>query len=129
MSKRLAKILIIDDEVNIRKFAQANLTASGYKVFVASDGEEGLRLAKLERPDLILLDLRMTGMSGWDVLMVLKTNRKLRRIPVIIMTATAPEAAEYQVRGMRTAGYVIKPFSTDKLLDTVRQVLGECPGE
>ncbi len=120
----MAKILVIDDEENIRKLAKANLTASGYKVLVAPDGEEGLRLAQLERPDLILLDLRMPGMSGWDVLMVLKANRRLRRIPVIIMTATAPEAMD-QVRSMRTAGYVIKPFSADELLDTVRQVLGD----
>ena len=123
----MAKILVIDDEENIRKLAEVNLTASGYRVLVAPDGEEGLRLAQLEHPDLILLDLRMPVMSGWDVLMVLKANRRLRRIPVIIMTATAPEAMD-QVRSMRTAGYIVKPFSADKLLDTVRQVLGECPG-
>ena len=121
----MTKILVIDNEVNIRKLTKANLTVSGYKVLVAPDGEEGLRLAQLEHPDLILLDLRMPGMSGWDVLMALRINRSLRRTPVIIMTATAPEAVEYQVRAMRTAGYVIKPFSADELLNTVRQVLGE----
>jgi len=121
----LAKILVIEDEPNIRKLAKANLTASGYKVFVAASGEQGLELAELELPNLILLDLRMPGMSGWDVLMALKTNQRLRRIPVIIMTATVPDSEEHKIRGMRTAGYLVKPFTADELLRQVKQVLGE----
>jgi len=121
----LTKILVIEDESNIQKLAKANLTASGYKVRVAANGEKGLELAELERPNLILLDLRMPGMSGWDVLMALKTNQRLRRIPVIIMTATVPESEEYKIRGMRATGYLVKPFSADELLRQVKQVLGE----
>ncbi len=121
----MPKILVIEDELNIQKLAQVNLTASGYKVLVAGNGEEGLELAELERPNLILLDLRMPGMSGWDVLMVLKTNQRLRRIPVIIMTATVPESEEYKIRGMRAAGYLAKPFGADELVRQVKQVLGE----
>ena len=123
--RRLTKILVIDDEVNIQKLTKANLNASGYEVFIAADGEEGLRLAQFKHPNLILLDLRMPGMSGWDVLMVLKANRKLRRIPVVIMTATVPETEAYRVRGMRTMGYVLKPFSADELIDKIRSILGE----
>ena len=93
-------------------------------MLVAGNGEDGLELAELERPNLILLDLRMPGMSGWDVLMALKADRKLRRIPVIIMTATVPEAEEYKIRGMRAAGYLAKPFSADELMRQVKQVLG-----
>ena len=92
---------------------------------MAGNGEEGLELAKLERPNLILLDLRMPGMSGWDVLMVLKTNQRLWRTPVIIMTATVPESDEHKIRGMRAAGFLTKPFSADELLSQVKQVLGE----
>jgi len=121
----LPEVLIIEDESNLQKLVKANLTASGYKVLVAADGEKGLELAELERPDLILLDLRMPGMSGWDVLMALKTNRKLQKIPVIIMTATVPDSEEHKIRGMRTAGYLVKPFTADELLRKVKQTLGE----
>ena len=121
----MPKILVIEDESNIQKLAKANLAASGYQVLVAADGEEGLRLAQQEHPNLILLDLRLPGMSGWDVLMVLKTNRKLQKIPVIIMTATIPQSGEYKFPSMRTAGYLVKPFSADELLRQVKQILRE----
>ena len=121
----MSKILVIEDEANLQKLAKANLTASGYQVLVAGNGEEGLKLAQLEHPNLILLDLRLPGMSGWDVLMVLKTDRKLQKIPVIIMTATVPQGGEYKFPSMRTAGYLVKPFSVDELLRQIKQVLGE----
>lgn len=121
----MPKILVIEDELNIQKLVKANLTAGGYQVLVAANGEEGLRLAQAEYPNLILLDLMMPGMSGWDVLMVLKTNQKLRKIPVIIMTAAVPEGEEYKIRSMRAAGYLVKPFSIDELLRQVKQVLGK----
>jgi len=122
--KRMPKILVIDDEPNIQKLAKANLTARGFQVLVAADGEEGVRLAQLERPNLILLDLRLPGMSGWDVLMILKTDRKLQKIPVIIMTATVPRDGKQEFPSMRTAGYLVKPFSVDELLHQVKQALG-----
>ncbi len=120
----MPKILVIEDELNIQKLAKANLTASGYEVLVAGNGEEGLRLAQQEHPNLILLDLRLPGMSGWDFLMILKTNQKLRKIPVIIMTATVPQSGEYKFPSMRTAGYLTKPFTVDELLRQVKQALG-----
>ena len=121
----MPKILVIEDTPNIQKLAKANLTASGYRVVVAGSGEEGLKLAELEHPNLILLDLRLPGMSGWDVLMSLKTDRKLQKIPVIIMSATVPQSQEYKFPSMRTAGYLVKPFNVDELLHKVKQVLGE----
>ena len=121
----MPKILVIEDEPSIRILVKINLTASGYKVFVAGNGEEGLKLAQQEHPGLILLDLRLPGMSGWDVLMVLKTNRKLQKIPVIIMTATVPQDGEYKFPSMRTVGYLVKPFEVDELLHQVKQALGE----
>ena len=121
----MPKILVIEDEPNIQKLAKANLAASGYRVLVAGDGEEGLKLAQLEHPNLILLDLRLPGMSGWDVLMNLKVSRKLQKVPVVIMTATVPESQEYKFPSMRTAGYLVKPYTVDELLRKVKQVLGE----
>ena len=121
----MAKILVIEDEVNLRKLVKANLAASGYQVLVAGNGEEGLKLAQLEHPGLVLLDLRLPGMSGWDILMSLKTDRKPQKIPVVIMTATVPQGQECKFPRMRVAGYLTKPFSTDELLHQVKQALGE----
>ena len=120
----MPKILVIEDEASIQKVVKANLAASGYRVLVAANGEEGLRLARAEHPDLVLLDLRLPAMSGWDVLMAIRTSPKLRKIPVVIMSATIPNGEEYRIRGMRTAGYLVKHFTVDELLQQVKKVLG-----
>lgn len=119
----MSKILVIDDELNFRKLIQVNLAARGHQVFVALDGEKGLKLAKLERPDLILLDLKMPGMSGWDVLMVLNGNQELQKIPVIITTAAISEGEKKKGHSMGVVGYLIKPFRIDELLRQVEHVL------
>ena len=121
----MPKILVIEDEVNMQKVVRVNLTARGYQVLVAPNGEKGLELAQLEHPDLILLDLMLPAMSGWDVLMALKTNRKLQKIPVIIMTAAVLEGEEYRLRSMRAASYLVKPFGIEALMHDVKQALGE----
>lgn len=121
----MAKILVIEDEEHIQELVKANLTASGYQVLTTGNGEDGLELAKAEYPDLILLDLRLPGMSGWDVFMLLRAEDKFRNIPVIIMTATVPQNHDSRLPGMKTAGYLLKPFEVDELLQKVKQVLGE----
>ena len=117
------KILIIEDEEHIQKLARMNLTASGYRVFVAGNGRDGIKLAQREHPDLILLDLRLPDMSGWDVLMKCKTDRKTENSQVMIVTATVPQELEYRFPSMRTVGYLVKPFDVDELLSKVQQVL------
>lgn len=120
----MARILVVEDEPSLRKLIKTNLAASGYEVVTADDGEEGLSLAQEIKPDLILLDIRMPGMSGWDVLIALKTNPKVKKVPVIIMTASVPEESEeYKMRSMRAAGYLVKPFGVDVLLDKVKETL------
>jgi len=119
----LPKILVIEDERNIQELVRINLTARGYQVVVAPDGEKGIELAQLERPDLILLDLMLPGMSGWDVLMTLKADRKLGKIPVIITTAREQEHEEDKIRSMKVAGRLVKPFAIDELIRQVEQAL------
>ncbi len=119
----MSRILVIDDELNLRKLVRANLSARGYQVLVADEGEKGLKLAELERPDLILLDLRMPGMSGWDVLIAFTLSQILKKIPVVIMTAAMPDDEEYRVRSMSAASILVKPFSVEELLNQVEQVL------
>ena len=121
----MPKILAIEDELHIRRLTQANLTASGYEVLAASHGEQGLSLAQRERPDLILLDLRFPGTSGWDVLAALGASQEFRAVPVVMMTGTVPRCEAREVRGMSSAGCLTKPFGIDELLDQVKRVLGE----
>jgi len=117
----LPKVLVIDDEANIRKLVKANLTGDGYKAFATSNGNEALRLAQTERPDLVLLDLMMPSMSGWDVLMFIRTSPELQKTPVVIMTAVTPDGDEYQICGMKIDGYLVKPFTIRGLLHKVKK--------
>ena len=112
----MPKVLIIENEPNVQKLVKTNLTVSGYQVIVAADGEEGLKLAQLEYPDLILLDVIMPKMSGWDVLATIKAMPRLQEIPVIIMTASVREGEEDKARAMGADGYLIKPFSGAKTI-------------
>jgi DNA-binding response OmpR family regulator len=118
-------ILVIEDTPNIQKLMKVNLVSSGYKVFIADDGEEGLKLAQQESPALIMLDLILPGISGWDVFETLKASKKLRKIPVIIMTAAITEGKELLNRSMKTAGHLVKPFSIDEMLRKVKKALEE----
>lgn len=120
----MPKILVVEDEASIQKLVKANLAASGYQVLVASNGEEALRLAQTEHPDLVLLDLRLPGMSGWDVLMAIRTSEELREMLVVIMTAVVPDGGENLFHHLRVDGYLAKPFTTDELLHLVKEVLG-----
>lgn len=121
----MSTLLIIEDETNVQKLLKANLSASGYRVLVAGDGEEGIKLVKRERPGLIFLDLRLPGISGWDVLAWLKTERELAAIPVVVMTASVHGDGEEKARAMGAADYMIKPFTVNKLLSIVREFIGE----
>ena len=119
------KILVTDDELPLRQLVKLNLTASGYKVRTATTGQEGLKLAEQEKPHLILLDIRMPDMSGWGVLIALKTNRKLEKVPVVIMTASPPTQEDEEIRALRADGLLNKPFSVEELLKQVKTALGE----
>jgi len=121
----LPKILVIEDEPNIQKLARVNLTTSGYEVLIAANGEEGLRLAEAEKPDLILLDLMLPGMSGWEVLNNLRAMPDVEKAPVvIIITAAVRQGDAEKARAMGAAGYLAKPFAADELLMEVKKVLG-----
>ena len=118
------KILVIDDEINLRKIIRSNLVASGYKVTTAENGEKGLKSAQSYRPDMIVLDVKMPGMSGWDVLTNLRRNPKLRQVPVLIATAYLSPSDEERTNEAGVS-YLAKPFSVSELLAQVKKALGE----
>ena len=115
------RILIVDDEPEIVRGLEDNLRFEGYQTLVATNGEDGLRLAASEAPDLVLLDIMMPRLSGWDVCRELR--RKGIDVPVIMLTARGEEAD--RVRGLELGAddYLAKPFSLRELLARVRAVL------
>jgi signal transduction histidine kinase/AmiR/NasT family two-component response regulator len=118
---RVPRILIVDDEPEMVRGLEDNLRFEGYQTLSATDGRRGLALALSEAPDLILLDIMMPGMSGWDVCRELRA--KGLDIPVIMLTARGEEADRVQGLELGADDYVTKPFGLRELLARIRAVL------
>jgi DNA-binding response OmpR family regulator len=116
-------VLVIDDERSIRMLCRVNLAASGMKVYEASDGRQGLELARRERPDLVLLDVMMPELDGWSVARELAADDETRDIPIIFLTARADPADRRLGEQLGGVGYVIKPFDPVTIGDFVEEVL------
>jgi DNA-binding response OmpR family regulator len=115
-------ILVIEDTYDMQTLLKANLTARGYNVEIAANGETGLKLANVTPPDLIILDLRLPDISGWEVMNVLQSQFG-SKIPVIIMTASEAKETEQEALQKGAAGYLAKPFELHKLLILVEQLI------
>lgn len=120
MAKR---ILIVDDERDLVDLLKARLEAQGFEVVTAYDGQEGLEKAKEEKPDLILLDVMMPKMDGYQVCRFLKFDEAFKQIPIIMLTARGQE--QDQKKGMEVGAdaYVIKPFDKEDLLKKIQACL------
>jgi two-component system alkaline phosphatase synthesis response regulator PhoP len=118
------KILVVDDDMNLRNVIKFNLVASGYFVTTAENDEAGLKSAQSRKPDLIVLDVKMPGMSGWDVLTNLRSTPKLKRVPVLIATAYLSPSDEERTSEVGVS-YLAKPFNISELLAQVKKALGE----
>jgi DNA-binding response OmpR family regulator len=120
---KLAKVLVIDDEAPIRLLCRVNLEAENIEVVEAEDGEIGLDLARSERPDVILLDVMMPGLDGWEVLQRLLDDETTREIPIVFLTARAE--LRDRARGLELGGvdYVTKPFNPIELAPLVTDIL------
>jgi len=117
------RILLIEDDPAISNVVELNLKLDNYDVFLAADGEEGLKMVAETEPDLIILDVMMPKMDGWQVLMQLKSDDKTSDIPVIMLTAIDDEQSK--VIGLRGGAddYVPKPFSPLELAARVKVIL------
>jgi CheY-like chemotaxis protein len=107
-------VLVVDDESDIREAVAELLADEGYEVLDAGDGAEALRMAREHHPSIVLLDLMMPGMSGWEFCARRRDDPELARIPVIVLSAVGGE------QGLDAAGYLQKPFELDDLLTAVR---------
>ena len=117
------KILIVDDDEDILLIVQTILASAGYSAFIAHDGREGVDMALELRPELILLDVMMPELSGWEVCTTLKNSPETRQIPIVMLTVKS-EIRDL-ITGMQVGAddYITKPFTRRKLLSTVRRLL------
>lgn len=116
-------ILIIEDESNIAETIRYNLEKEGFHVLIASDGAKGLKLAQIELPSLILLDLMLPEIDGLEVCKLLKRENKTKQIPVIILTAKSQETDKVVGLELGADDYLAKPFSMRELIARVKAVL------
>jgi DNA-binding response OmpR family regulator len=127
---RVKRILCVEDDPEMIDLIRLILSRRGFDVKGAAGGTEGLRLVKQDPPDLVLLDLMMPDMDGWEVYQQMKADEKTRNIPVIVVTAKAQNID--RVLAMHIAkvdDYITKPFSPQELLVSVEKVLGPQGGE
>ncbi|MBE9472096.1 MAG: response regulator, partial [Chloroflexi bacterium] len=113
-------ILVVDDEPQIVRFVRAYLEDAGYRVVTASDGQEALFVARHEKPDLVILDLMMPGMDGWDFI---RRYRRERDTPVIVLTARVEESDQVLELELGADDYVTKPVKPRVLIARVRALL------
>jgi two-component system phosphate regulon response regulator PhoB len=118
-----AKILIVDDEQDILTLLEYNLKKAGFQVVSAEDGPEAIELAKMERPDLIILDIMLPSMEGTEVCKILKRESATSSIPVIMLTAKGEEVDRIVGLELGADDYITKPFSPRELILRVRAVL------
>lgn len=122
-------ILTVDDETNIRRLLQVNLQRAGYRVTMACDGVEALESIGLERPDLVVLDVMMPRMDGFEVLRRLRMDAATAELPVIMLTAKAQDADVFKGWQSGADCYLTKPFNPTELLVFVKRVLDPPPAE
>lgn len=116
------KILAVDDERHIVRLVEVNLQRAGYDVVTAYDGREALEKVKAEKPDLIVLDVMMPLMDGFEVLSNLKKDPETKEIPVIMLTAKAQDADVFRGWQSGVDCYLTKPFNPMELLTFVKRI-------
>lgn len=117
------KILVVDDEAPVRQLMTVIFRNSGYQLLEATNGDEGLATAQHEQPDLVLLDLMMPGIDGFEVCRRIKANSRTRHAVVVILTASDAVANSARIRAAGADLYFNKPFSAVALLDKVGEAL------
>ena len=120
----MEKILIVDDEEDFCYFVKRNLEAiSNYEIITATKGRKGIQIARKEKPDLILLDIMMPGIDGFEVLKRLKRNEKTRKIPIIMLTAKDEDDSIIRALGSFCDDYIVKPIENVVLKGKIHKVL------
>jgi DNA-binding response OmpR family regulator len=122
----MPKIMLVEDDDQLRTIYQARLQADGYEVIPAKDGEEGLTLAKAEKPDLIIADIMMPKVSGFEMLDIIRNTDGLKDVKVIMLTALGQGEDEQRAKSLGADRYYVKTqASLDDIVKAVQELLGE----
>ena len=123
------KILVVDDEIYIVHILDFSLGMEGYEVVTALDGEQALEKLKSDRPDLIVLDIMMPKLDGYEVCKAIKSDPETRHIPVILLSAKGRNVDQKLGFDVGADDYITKPFSPRKLVERINQLLGQAATE
>jgi len=124
MSKR---ILVVDDEPSIARLIKMSLSVDGYEAVTATSGFEAMERVEEKKPDLVILDIMMPGMNGYEVCAELKSKPETLNIKVVFLTAKGDSGDAERGFTLGAVDYIIKPFDPEELLEKVRSILG--PGQ
>ena len=119
----MARILIVDDQADIRQTTTLALQQGGHEVITAANGLEGVERARLDRPDLVLMDIEMPRMDGWEALRLLRLDEATRDIPVAMFTILFDLREKVRALKYGAQDYIGKPFSLDDLLERVDRII------
>lgn len=122
----MKKILIVDDDKDIRDFTKKRLTQANFEVMTASNGQEAITICKANCPDLILLDIAMPDIDGYNTCEKIKQNPKTKEIPVLFVTGKEllPEGIYKRCQDLGACGYISKPWTIEQLLEKITEILG-----
>ena len=118
------RILVVDDDQNIRHLLEIVLRGGGYEVETASNGMEGLRRVQKAPPDLVILDVSMPQLGGWDVLSAIRAMENTRKLPVLMCTSKNLVSDVEQADALGATAYIPKPFDIERVVRKVNQILG-----
>ena len=117
------KILVVDDEPGITEIIKSRFETNSYEIISALDGEEALRKVRSENPDLIILDIKLPGIDGYEVLRRLRQIPANKYTPVIMLTMKAETESLIKAHDLQSTDYIIKPFSVKELADLVKKYI------
>ncbi|MER3442989.1 MAG: response regulator receiver protein, partial [Meiothermus sp.] len=118
---------MVDDSTSVRKVLERLLAARGLQVVTAQDAEEGLKMATDESPDLVIADVVMPGMSGFEMCQLLRLNQRFRDTPVILISGIMDDKTLIQAQSVGANGVISKPFTPDTLYPKIEQALSKAP--
>lgn len=124
----MAKVMVVDDEPNIVLSLEFLMQQAGFQVVTAATGEEALELINQTAPNLVLLDISLPGISGFEVLQSLRQQADFKNLPIIMLTAHGREAEKEKGLALGADDYITKPFSTQELVEKVKSLLAETQG-
>jgi two-component system phosphate regulon response regulator PhoB len=117
----MAPVLVVDDDEDLRMLCELHLQIGGFNATSASNGREAIDAARRQRPALILLDLMMPIMDGWECLAALKSDPELRSVPVFIVTGKSQQSDQDRAFAMGAEAFIPKPFKGPQLVEMIRQ--------